>query len=172
MPDSVKIETVNGRPVIKYDSLTYCNLKYHSPYLAVISSAGDMIWQDKEYTGYGKHRVPYYDVSKLKAGDLIQMAGGSGGNKYPYKGRVIERNAEELTVEKISDQDFSNMVAALKIEAPAPLSRLESLRAQEAELIAALERVRAELEDEEGRASEAEALAAMDRAEREPMTDD
>jgi hypothetical protein len=113
---TVKTQKVNGRHVITTNALTYCNTKYHRPYLAVISPDGEMIWQDKEYVGYGKHRDTFYVVEDLQPGDLIQAAGGSGNNKYPFKGRVvaIDLEAGTLEVEEIGDVEFSNIIAELK----------------------------------------------------------
>ncbi|MGI9951413.1 CRISPR-associated protein Csx16 [Moorellaceae bacterium AZ2] len=113
---TVEIQKVNGRYVIPTNALVYCNTKYHKPYLAVVSPSGEMIWQDKEYVGYGKHRQTYYVVEELKPGDLIQAAGGSGTNKYPFKGRVVSIDLEAgiMEVEELSDIEFGNIIAELK----------------------------------------------------------
>ncbi|GEM_PF-2599456 len=107
----VTLTRVNGRKVIGSNDLVYCNTKYHSPYLAVISADGEMIWQEKIYSGYGKRRSTYYSVEKLMPGDHIQAAGGSGGSKYPFKGRVISITDTEIEVEQLSDEEFSNVLA-------------------------------------------------------------
>jgi hypothetical protein len=121
---TVKIQKVNSRSVITTNALVYCNTKYHSPYLAVISPEGEMDWQDKEHVGYGKHREVYYVVENLQPGDLIQAAGGSGGNKYPFNGRVvtIDLEAGNLEVEELSDVEFSNLIAERKKTVPPKLS--------------------------------------------------
>lgn len=111
---TINISKINGKKAIGSDDLVYCNTKYHAPYLAVISEAGEMVWQEKLYSGYGKHRQTYYNVENLKLGDYIQAAGGSGGNKYPFKGKVAELTETTLTVEEISDIEFSNIIAEKK----------------------------------------------------------
>lgn len=121
----IKIEKVNGKPVMAHDALTYCNLKYHAPYLAKVSPQGEMMWQDKEYVGYGKSRDVFYSVANLQVGDIIQVAGGSGGNKYPYKGKVVEKTDEKIVFEKLSDQDFSNIIAERKATKPAEVKPTE-----------------------------------------------
>ena len=127
MASTVQIEKVNGRFVIGTDALTYCNTKYHTPYFAVISPAGEMNWQEKVYVGYGKHRKTYYVVENLQLGDLIQCAGGSGSNKYPFKGRVIaiDLDAGTLEVEKLNDVEFGNLVAERKKSIPPALTNEE-----------------------------------------------
>lgn len=124
MASTVKIQKVNGRSVIGTGSLTYCNTKYHTPYLAVISPVGEMDWQEKVYVGYGKHRETFYCVENLKPGDLIQCAGGSGGNKYPFKGEIvaIDLEAGTLEVNQVDDVWFSNAIAERKKAAPLELS--------------------------------------------------
>lgn len=125
----VTLSRVNGVWVIASDDLVYCNLKYHSPYLAVLTPAGEMDWQEKVSSGYGKHRSVYYSVQKLQAGDYIQAAGGSGGNKYPFKGRVVSLSDTELEVEKLTDEDFSNIIAERKKNAAsAPASQAATAR--------------------------------------------
>lgn len=121
----IKIEKVNGKPVMAHDALTYCNLKYHAPYLAKVSPLGEMMWQDKEYVGYGKHRDVFYSVANLQVGDIIQVAGGSGGNKYPYKGKVAEKTDEKIVFEELSDQEFSNILAERKSTKPAEIKPIE-----------------------------------------------
>lgn len=113
----VKLQRVNGKRVIGTSSLVYCNTKYHAPYLAVIDDAGEMVWQDKEYIGYGKNRETYYSVEELNPGDLIKAAGGSGGNKYPFTGWVMEITDEVLIVEEVSQKDMSNILADRKDKA-------------------------------------------------------
>lgn len=103
----VKTRTVGGRQVITTSNLVYCNTKYHAPYLAVVRGE-DFDWVDKEFVGYGKYRETYYVVENLQPGDLIQAAGGSGGNKYPFKGRIVSIDDEELVVEEMNEVDFSN----------------------------------------------------------------
>lgn len=110
----VNTEQVNGRQCIGVGKLVYCNTKYHKPYLARLDEAGEMDWQVREYVGYGKHRHTYYVVEALQPGDLIQCAGGSGGNKYPFKGRVISLDEATLEVEDLSDKTWSNLVAERK----------------------------------------------------------
>jgi hypothetical protein len=109
---TINLSKVNGKKAIGSGDLTYCNTKYHAPYLAVISVAGDMTWQEKLYTGYGKHRDAYYSVEALKSGDYIQASGGSGGN--PFKGKVAELTETTLIVEEIQDAEFSNIIAERK----------------------------------------------------------
>ncbi|MDD5435355.1 MAG: hypothetical protein PH343_08000 [Nitrospira sp.] len=123
--DEIKIEKVNGKPVMAHDALKYCNLKYHAPYLAKISPTREMIWQDKEYVGYGKHKEVFYSVANLQVADIIQAAGGSGGNKYPYKGKVVEKTDEKIVFEELSDQEFSNIIAERKTSKPAELKPVE-----------------------------------------------
>ena len=103
---SATIETVGGRKVIRPNALVHCNEKYHAPYLAVLDDQGEMIWQEKIYIGYGKSRQTFYVVEELQPGDLIQCAGGSGGNKYPFKGRVltVDLEAGKLEVEEIGER--------------------------------------------------------------------
>lgn len=108
-----------------HDALTYCNLKYHAPYLAKVSPQGEMMWQDKEYVGYGKHRDVFYSVANLQVGDIIQVAGGSGGNKYPYKGKVVEKTDEKIVFEELSDQEFSNIIAERKATKPVEIKPIE-----------------------------------------------
>ncbi len=121
----ISIEKVNGKPVIAHDALTYCNLKYHSPYLAKVSSQGEMVWQDKEYVGYGKHKEVLYSVANLQFGDIIQVAGGSGGNKYPFKGKVSEKTDEKIAFEELTDQEFSNILADRKAAKPVEIKSIE-----------------------------------------------
>lgn len=110
----VKTEQVNGRQCIGTNALVYCNTKYHRPYLARLDEQGEMDWQDREYVGYGKHSRAYYVVEALQPGDLIQCAGGSGGNKYPFKGRVVALTEDTLEVEEIDDKAWSNLLAERK----------------------------------------------------------
>lgn len=133
----INIEKVNGKPVIAHDALTYCNLKYHAPYLAKVSPQGEMVWQDKEYVGYGKHRDVFYSVANLQVGDIIQVAGGSGGNKYPYKGKVSEKTDEKIVFEELNDQEFSNILAERKATKPAEIKPVE-LSDTEKALVASL----------------------------------
>lgn len=112
---TINLSNVNGKKAIRSNDLVYCNTKYHAPYLAVISAAGEMVWQEKLYSGYGKHKDVYYNVETLKPGDYIQAAGGSGGNKYPFKGKVAELTETTMTVEEISDVEFSNIIAGKKL---------------------------------------------------------
>jgi hypothetical protein len=111
---TINLSKVNGKKAIGSSDLVYCNIKYHTPYLAVISPAGEMLWQEKLHSGYGKHRETYYNVENLKPGDYIQAAGGSGGNKYPFKGKVVELTDTTLIVEEIQDTEFSNIIAERK----------------------------------------------------------
>lgn len=120
---NITLSRVNGRKVIGSSDLVYCNTKYHAPYLAVISPAGEMIWQEKVHSGYGKHRSTYYSVEELEPGDYIQAAGGSGGNTYPFKGRVISITDTEIEVEKLTDEEFSNIIADRKKSAAALQAR-------------------------------------------------
>lgn len=133
----VKIEKVNGKPVMAHDALTYCNLKYHAPYFAKVSTQGEMMWQDKEYVGYGKHKDVFYSVANLHVGDIVQAAGGSGGNKYPYKGKVVEKTDEKLVFEQLSDQEFSNIIAERKAQKPVEVKSVELSEAEKT-LIASL----------------------------------
>lgn len=118
----VEFEKVNGRWCIDVCALCYCNTKYHAPYLARLTKTGEMEWQDKEHLGYGKHRQTYYVVENLRPGDYIQAAGGSGKNKYPAKCRVtditFDGDAPGMTIEYISDQRWSNLVAERRKNAP------------------------------------------------------
>ncbi|MBW1947565.1 MAG: hypothetical protein JRI33_06455 [Deltaproteobacteria bacterium] len=104
---TVKIGKTNGRPTIGCQSLVYCNTRYHRPYLAIVRGK-EMDWQPIEYVGYGKKADPHYVVENIQPGDLIQVAGGSGGNKYPFKGRVVSITENELMVKKLSDAEFGN----------------------------------------------------------------
>ena len=126
---TINLSKVNGKKAIGSGDLTYCNTKYHAPYLAVISAVGEMNWQEKLYTGYGKHKEAYYSVEALKPGDYIQAAGGSGGNKYPFKGKVAELTETTLVVEEIPDAEFSNIIAERKKSVPPPteFSALEKI---------------------------------------------
>jgi hypothetical protein len=108
---TIKLDKVSGKKVISTGDLVYCNTKYHAPYLAVIDDNGNPIWQEKVYIGYGKHRETYYSVEGLQAGDIIKAAGGSGGNKYPYVGRVVSVSDTHLEVEPISEKEMSNILA-------------------------------------------------------------
>ena len=110
---TIKLDKVAGKRVIGTSDLVYCNTKYHAPYLAIIEN-GQMNWQEKVYIGYGKHRETYYSVETLKVGDLIKAAGGSGGNKYPFVGRVVNLSDTELEVESISEKELSNILAQVK----------------------------------------------------------
>lgn len=112
----ITLQKVGGRRVIGTSDLAYCNTRYHSPYLARLDPAGELEWQDKEYLGYGKRREPYYVVEALRPGDLIQAAGGSGGNKYPFRGRVVSIDDRTLTVEPIDSRTWSNLVAERKAQ--------------------------------------------------------
>lgn len=114
---TINLSKINGKKAIGSNDLVYCNTKYHTPYLAIISAAGEMDWQEKLYSGYGKHRETYYNVENLKPGDYIQAAGGSGGNKYPFKGKVVDPITDTLNVEEISDSEFSNIIAERKAKA-------------------------------------------------------
>lgn len=104
------LEKIGGEWCLKYNEVIYCNDRYHKPYLAKVEG-GEFEWQDKKYTGYGKNRIAYYSVSELAVGDYIQMAGGSGGNKYPWKGQVteIDREIGTITLYQMSDEEFSNV---------------------------------------------------------------
>lgn len=130
--EEIKIEKANGKPVMAHNALTYCNLKYHAPYFAKISSQGEMVWQDKEYVGYGKHKEVFYSVANLQVGDIIQVAGGSGGNKYPYKGKVVEKTDEKIVFEELTDQEFSNIVAERKVTKPVQVKPTELSDAEKA----------------------------------------
>jgi hypothetical protein len=134
----VSIQRVNGTPVIAHGALKYCNLKYHKPYLAAISEHGDMLWQDKEYVGYGKHKEVFYSVGNLIAGDIVQAAGGSGGNKYPFKGRVVDKTDDTIVFEELSDQEFSNILAERKASKPAEVKAAEPLSESEKALVEVL----------------------------------
>lgn len=114
MTRTIKLDKVAGKRVIGTSSLVYCNTKYHAPYLAVIDAEGEPIWQEKEHIGYGKHRETYYVVEKLKVGDIIKAAGGSGGNKYPFIGQVVNLTETELVVEEIGEKELSNILAERK----------------------------------------------------------
>lgn len=144
MTERVNFIEANGRKVITTGDLVYCNTKWHKPYLAVVGPDGEFVWQDKEYSGYRKHRETYYVVEALRVGDLIQAAGGSGSNKYPFKGRVVEIDDLGMVVEKMTDREFGNAVAALKNGNPQ--SKLESLLAEKAKLEAALAEVVSKIE--------------------------
>lgn len=117
----ITTKIVEGTQVIGTSDLKYCNTKYHPPYLTVVRGE-DMDWQDKVYVGYGKHRQTFYDVSKLQPGDLIKAAAGSGGNKYPFTGRVVAIADDEIEVEEMSLIDFGN---AAKAYAPTQLTEDE-----------------------------------------------
>jgi len=110
----VKTTIVNGKRCIKVNAFTYINTKYHKPYLAVLSPDGEPIWQEKEYVGYGKNAEVYYSVENLRKMDVIKAAGGSGGNKYPFTGIVIDIDDNSITVDSIDYKDFNNMVAKRK----------------------------------------------------------
>jgi len=71
-----------------------------------------MDWQPIIRVGYGKSAEPYYVVENLQPSDLIQVAGGSGTNKYPFKGQVVSISETELKVKSLSDIEFSNARAA------------------------------------------------------------
>ncbi len=116
---TINLSNVSGKKAIRSNDLVYCNTKYHAPYLAVISASGETVWQEKLYSGYGKHRDTYYNVENLKPGDYIQAAGGRGGNKYPFKGKVAELTETTLTVEETSDIEFSNIIAEKKAKVQA-----------------------------------------------------
>ncbi len=133
----IKIEKVNGKPVMAHNVLKYCNLKYHAPYLAKVSPQGEMVWQDKEYVGYGKNKSVFYSVANLQIGDIIQVAGGSGGNKYPYKGKVVEKTDEKIVFEELTDQEFSNIIAERKAYKPIEIKPIGLSDAEKA-LIASL----------------------------------
>lgn len=105
----VTLTMVKGRKTIKYNDLVYCNLRWNYPYMAVCKGE-DMIWQDKLYSGYGKNAEAFYAVDELVPGDLIKVAGGSGKNKYPYTGKVIEITETKLVLEDMTDLDFDNAV--------------------------------------------------------------
>ena len=108
---TVRTTQVSNRQTIIVDALVHCNTRYHKPYLAIVDpETGDFDWQEKVYLGFGKHSEVYYVVENLKPGDLIQCAGGSGGNKYPYRGRVTARTKDTLEIEQIGDRDWSNLV--------------------------------------------------------------
>lgn len=110
---TIELETVAWKKVIGASDLVYCNTKYHAPYLAVLKPGQDKPeWQQKVYVGYGKHRQTYYVVEKLKPGDIIKAAGGSGKNEYPYHGRVVSVDDRELVVEEISLKELSNLMVA------------------------------------------------------------
>jgi len=136
MSKEVQMTKVNGRWCIGTSALIYCNTKYHAPYLGVIGPDGNLLWQDKEYVGYGKHRETYYVVEGLKAGDLIQAAGGSGTNKYPFHGRVISVDLETgvMEVEDIPDKEWGNVLAELKRQSTAEFN----LSKEEMDLVDAL----------------------------------
>ena len=108
----IAIQEVNGRLCVSTGAFGYCNTKYHKPYLAVVDDLGRFTWQPREYVGYGKNRVCYYVVENLKAGDVIQAAGGSGSNKYPHKGTIVSVDLDGMTLEfeKLSDKEFGNIV--------------------------------------------------------------
>jgi len=110
----VNTTIVNGKRCIKVNAFTYINIKYHKPYLAVLSPEGEPIWQDKEYVGYGKNAEVYYSVENLKKMDVIKAAGGSGSNKYPFTGIVVDIDDKTIKVESIDYKDFNNMVAKRK----------------------------------------------------------
>lgn len=136
MSERIDFDTVKGQKVIGTGALGYCNTKYHRPYLAVVRAGEEMDWQEKLYEGYGKHQSVYYSVADLLAGDLIKAAGGSGGNKYPHKARVLEIFDDHMIVETLSDKAFGNAVAALvEVEEVNPLADFET-----AQLLAELER--------------------------------
>jgi hypothetical protein len=124
---TINLSKVNGKKAIGSDDLVYCNTKYHAPYLAIISSIGEMNWQEKLYIGYGKYREAYYNVENLKPGDYIQASGGSGGNKYPFKGKVAELTETTLVVEEIPDAEFSNIIAERKKSVNTEFSALEKI---------------------------------------------
>jgi hypothetical protein len=108
------VEKINGKKCIKIGAFTYVNTKYHKPYLAVLSPDGEHIFQDREYVGYGKGAEVYYSVENLKVGDYLKTAGGSGNNKYPFTGRVVEISDTEIKVEEVGYIDFNNIVADRK----------------------------------------------------------
>lgn len=110
----VKTQKVNGKRCVAVNSFGYINTKVHKPYLAVMNAVGDPVWQDREYIGYGKHSEVFYCVEKLKPGDLIKAAGGSGGNKYPFVGIVKEVQEDALMVESMDYQEFGNIIAERK----------------------------------------------------------
>jgi hypothetical protein len=111
---TVDTTTVQAKQCIGTSALVYCNTKYHKPYLARIAADGEMDWQERVYTGYGKHSQAYYVVEKLQPGDFIQCAGGSGDNKYPFKGKVISVGDDYIEIEELADKAFSNIVAERK----------------------------------------------------------
>lgn len=106
-----EILKINGLRCIKVNSFNYINTRYQKPYLAVISSDGEYIWQDKQYVGYGKSAEVYYSVENLKPGDLIKVAGGSGSNRYPFVGFVKEIDDQSIKVEPLEYQEFGNILA-------------------------------------------------------------
>jgi len=114
MLTAVETDKVSGFQVIRYDALVYCNLKAHAPYLARITDTGEFDWQQKVFLGYGKRRETFYVVENLEPGDLVQCAGGSGGNTYPFKGRVISLTETTFTVDEIDPKTWSNLIARRK----------------------------------------------------------
>jgi hypothetical protein len=124
MEKLIKFQKINGRWAIDTNALCYCNTKYHAPYLARLTDAGEMEWQEKTYLGYGKHRRTYYIIENLRPGDYIQAAGGSGKNKYPAKCQVVDISFDgetpSMVIKYISDQEWGNLVAERKKNAPAP----------------------------------------------------
>jgi len=134
MSTIIKTEQVQNRQVIGTSDLVYCNTKYHTPYLAKLDSQAEMDWQDKIYVGFGKNREAYYSVDKLQAGDIISAAGGSGGNKYPYRGRVVALNADSIEVESLSEKEYGNIIAERRakpvIESPLAKFSIDELLAE------------------------------------------
>lgn len=128
-----KIERINGKKCIKINAFIYVNTKYHKPYLAVLSPDGEYIFQDREYVGYGKGAEVYYCVENLKVGDYIKMAGGSGNNKYPFTGKVIEVDDTTLKVEELDYIGFNNIVADRKNDTSAQLKVVSAIEMTKAE---------------------------------------
>ncbi len=103
--DNVKIITIQNKKCIRFDYLTLLDESI-KPYLFIVGSDGNPIWQN---TFIANNNNVFYDISNLKVGDIIQIAGGYNFRSMPYYGRIISTK-NSLEIEQINRSTFDKIV--------------------------------------------------------------
>ena len=105
--DNAKIFTIQERKCIKSNFLSLLLDNSIMPYLFSVSLDGKVIWQD---TLIKNDNSAFYDISNLKVGDIIQIAGGYNFRSMPYCGRIINIHRNKMEIEQLNKSTFNEIV--------------------------------------------------------------